>query len=143
MNEYSDTVSIACISIPHVGNPGLSRNIAIRTLVPPIVRFVAFMDGDDLYACRDAIESLVTSLAENPGQIAAFGDYDWIRTDGTPLAPPSGIAKGIRSGQWHWRKRRELTWSNLAEGNVGVFHLQCLMVRVGAPYLPYRPRGED
>ena len=142
MTECTDEVAVVFTGIPHIGNPGLTRNIGIGSLTPPHMAYLAFMDGDDLYASPDAIKSLVDCLERQGDKIAAFGDYDWIRSDGAPLAPPSGLRKRP-DGAWRWSENRRLTWKTLANGSVTVFHLQCLMVRRGAPYLPYRPRGED
>ena len=143
MSHFSDSVAMVFAQIPHIGNPGLSRNFGIFNLVPCTARYIAFMDGDDLYACEDAIDSLVTALEALPAKIAAFGDYDWIGSEGKPLAPPSGLKRSGGKGGWYWRKNRQLTWTNLADGSISVFHLPCLIVRRGAPYLPYRSRGED
>lgn len=133
--------ALALAVIPHLGNPGLTRNVGLYCLCPPEVEYVTFMDGDDLYASPDAVRRLVEAVRPDPRRIAAFGDYDWIDQNGDPLARAGGI-RATGAGA-EWRARRRLTWTNLAVGNLVVFHLQCLLVRAGAPFMPYRPHGED
>lgn len=134
-------VPLALAVIPHLGNPGLTRNVGLYCLCPPEVEYVTFMDGDDLYASPDAVRRLVDAVRPDARRIAAFGDYDWIDQNGDPLARAGGIRGSVADAEW--RPRRRLNWTNLAVGNLVVFHLQCLLVRAGAPFMPYRPHGED
>jgi glycosyltransferase involved in cell wall biosynthesis len=138
MTLHANTTPVAFAKIPHMGNPGITRNIGLRCLCPPHVAAIGFMDGDDKYASATAVSCLLRALDQRPDTIAAFGDYDWIDQFGKPLARAGGLVAGPR-----WRRRRRLTWHNIAIGNLTVFHLQCLLVRRGSPFLPYRPHGED
>lgn len=142
MQEHSDSVAVRFMRIPHMGNPGLTRNVGIFNLISEGVEYVAFMDGDDLYASPRALRRLVETLRQHNSAIAAFGDYDWISSEGTTIAGPSGLRQGP-GGRWSWRRSCELTWDNIAASNLSTYHLQCLMVRKGAPLLTYHPRGED
>jgi len=143
MNSYSTELSISFIQIPkNIGNPGFTRNFGIFNLIHENTSFVTFMDGDDVYADPAAIESMVVAMHEFKKVIAVLGDYDWISESGSPLAGPSGMSR-TRDGSWQWKKRKRLTWENLVVGQLGAFHLQCLMVRSTAPYIPYSPQGED
>ncbi len=143
MQAHTNSVKMSAMSIPHIGNPGVSRNLAMAHLIKPDTKYIAFMDGDDLYASHDSISQLASTLESNPELIAAYGDYDWIDEQSDQIAGPSGLYKS-KNGQYKWKTDQELTWQNLAQGTIGVFHLQCLMVRRSiAGYLPYRPVGED
>ncbi len=143
MNEESDKLSISFVQIPiNVGNPGFTRNFGLFNLLLPKTEYVAFMDGDDVYATDQAVETLAVALNSNKDTIAAVGDYDWISEAGKPLARATSIQSG-KKGRVVWKENKRLTWHNFARRRLGPYHLQCLMVRCDAPYIPYRPQGED
>ncbi|MBV1907036.1 MAG: glycosyltransferase [Pseudomonadales bacterium] len=143
MSAETDNLAVSFAQIPvNIGNPGFTRNFGLFNLLMPHTDYIGFMDGDDLYAVDNALSKLVGALQINRQAIAAVGDYDWITEIGELLAAPDSIKKDLR-GQYYWKNNRDLTWSNLASGRLGPFHLQCLMVKRNAPYIPYRPLGED
>ncbi len=141
MKPRTNTLSLALMAIPHVGSPSITRNVALYNLLPESTDYVAFMDSDDLYADPLSLSHLIDALQTNPDATAAYGDYDWINAQGTHEKPAAGLRR-TRSG-YRWRRDQCLTWENLATGRIGVFHLQCLAVRTGTPFIPYRPQGED
>lgn len=142
MNASSEDLAITFAQIPHIGNPGVTRNVGLYNFLPHTVAAVTFMDGDDVYATSTAIACLIGALGDCKNAIAAYGDYACIFESGQFAARPRGLKKTVQ-GEWVWRKASQLTWKNLAQGRLGPFHLQCLMVRNGSPFIPYNPLGED
>ncbi|CRI62997.1 hypothetical protein THIOKS11100010 [Thiocapsa sp. KS1] len=142
LNSHSGSMSACLLQIPHFGWPSVTRNVALYSLLPVGSEFIAFMDGDDVFASPSAVSALIEALRANPAAFAAYGDYDWISEGGETLRQSQEI-KSRRNGKWTWRRDRRLTWRNLALGNHGVHHFQTLAVRRGVPFIPYFYRGED
>ena len=143
MQSMRNTVRMRFLKAPHIGNPSLVRNIGIAVLADRRSCYLGFMDGDDLYAREDALSLLAKTLQSDVEAIAAYGDYDWVSDNGKTLAPAAGLHTDSQ-GNLDWRPGHRLCWENLASGRIGVFHLQCLMVRrETAPFLSYRRVGED
>lgn len=142
MQKVTDSVWITLLAIPHVGNPAITRNIALYNLLAPETQYIAFMDSDDLFADTHSLNSLVNALRENPEAKASFGDLAQITAEGELSSGPRGLKKA-GAQQFRWRKDQVLSWQNLATGRIGVFHLQCMAVRQGVDFIPYRPLGED
>ena len=142
MSKYSDSLAVRFVQIPHMGNPGLPRNVALYNFMSQRTEYIAFMDGDDLYASPGALSRMVDVFQQDARLFAVYGDYDMISENGKRLARPAMLKKSGKSSVT-WKKSSALTWQNIARANLGTFHLQCLMIRKGTPFIPYRRRGED
>lgn len=142
MQRHSDRCSMSFLRLPHTGNPGVNRNVAMYNLLPQQAGFIGFIDSDDVYAAPNSVDQLVSAIEGDPDRFAALGDYDFISQSGERIHGPAGLRKSLR-GSWKWRRDKVLSWENLAAGRIGVFHLQCLIAKTGTPFIPYRYRGED
>ena len=141
MATHSNLVAIKFVRIPHMGHPGISRNIGLYNLLSENTEFIAFMDGDDLYASTEAISVLVASLKDSC-LFASYGDYDMISDEGKIIARPRCLKKNAK-GHWAWKKQCQLNWGNIAVLNINPFHLQCMLIRKNTPFIPYSKVGED
>lgn len=141
MNKYSCMYSIKFTSIPHIGNPGLTRNIALYNLVnyPSIV---AFMDGDDKYANSNSLRNLVRPLIDSPELFAVYGGYSIISEDDEKLSGPR-MFKKKSDNSWEWKKKYLLNWENILSFSLPPFHIQCLALSKNIPFFEYMPIGED
>lgn len=142
MVENTSSTAIVFLSIPHLGWPAVTRNFALYNLLPNNVRYVGFMDGDDIYASPNAVGLLISALREQPQSIGVFGDFDRISAKGKRLAGPVSLRRNWGGG-FEWRASRRLTWRNLASGKHPSYFLQSLIVRTGTPFIPYYYSGDD
>lgn len=76
-SEFLRTQPVSVVSLPHSGNPAVTRNAGLRRAIGELI---AFLDSDDVWR-RTALAELAAALHEHPEAGFAYCNYE------PPLAP--------------------------------------------------------
>lgn len=138
--------AVRLIELPHCGNPGRVRNLALAAATG---RHVAFQDSDDTWKPRK-LETQLRALAAQPGARWSFTGCDRIDSDGAPLPGARPLAAATRDGRVFAQLLRLETFAAMptvmAERNLvdalggfdeslryGEFHDLCLRLALESP----------